>query len=184
MYPPRDEGWFADDLDHFPEAPRHTELIDGVLVFALFPRQIRHTMIVDELRGVLGREAPEGINALREIAVKLDGRNRVEADVLLTTGPGNSTFLTPDQVLLVIEVISPESAYHDRMVKLRKYAESGIAHCWLVEEEDGTPVVHTYGFDGPGRSYVPTGIHRHELRSRMPFPIELNLDSLPSGLHS
>ncbi|MEU4618863.1 hypothetical protein AB0G04_02630 [Actinoplanes sp. NPDC023801] len=29
MRPPREEGWFAEDLDHLPEAPRHTELIDG-----------------------------------------------------------------------------------------------------------------------------------------------------------
>ncbi|MFK0122190.1 HEAT repeat domain-containing protein [Streptomyces nigra] len=29
MRPPREEGWSADDLDHLPEAPRHTELIAG-----------------------------------------------------------------------------------------------------------------------------------------------------------
>lgn len=29
MRPPRAEGWFAEDLDRLPEAPRHTELIDG-----------------------------------------------------------------------------------------------------------------------------------------------------------
>ncbi|WP_258873143.1 DUF6000 family protein [Streptomyces sp. M7] len=29
MRPPREEGWSADDLDHLPEAPRRTELIDG-----------------------------------------------------------------------------------------------------------------------------------------------------------
>jgi hypothetical protein len=33
MRPPRAEGWFAEDLDRLPEAPRHTELIDGALVF-------------------------------------------------------------------------------------------------------------------------------------------------------
>jgi hypothetical protein len=29
MRPPRAEGWFAEDLDRLPEAPRHPELIDG-----------------------------------------------------------------------------------------------------------------------------------------------------------
>jgi hypothetical protein len=28
MRPPRAEGWFAEDLDRLPEAPRRTELID------------------------------------------------------------------------------------------------------------------------------------------------------------
>jgi hypothetical protein len=38
MHPPREEGWFAEDLDHLPEAPRHTELIDGALVFMMPPQ--------------------------------------------------------------------------------------------------------------------------------------------------
>lgn len=37
MRPPREEGWFADDLDPLPEAPAHTELIDGMLVFRARP---------------------------------------------------------------------------------------------------------------------------------------------------
>ncbi|MEU9004907.1 Uma2 family endonuclease [Streptomyces sp. NPDC048551] len=39
MRPPRAEGWFAEDLDHLPEAPRHTELIDGALVFTASPQR-------------------------------------------------------------------------------------------------------------------------------------------------
>ncbi len=39
MRPPRPEGWFAEDLDHLPEAPRHTELIDGALVSMLPPQR-------------------------------------------------------------------------------------------------------------------------------------------------
>jgi len=35
MRPPRPEGWYADDLDELTEAPRHTELIDGALVFMM-----------------------------------------------------------------------------------------------------------------------------------------------------
>ena len=42
MRPPRAEGWFAEDLDRLPEAPRHTELIDGALVFVLSPQRAWH----------------------------------------------------------------------------------------------------------------------------------------------
>jgi hypothetical protein len=35
MHPPRPEGWLAEDLDRLPEAPRHTELIDGALAFMM-----------------------------------------------------------------------------------------------------------------------------------------------------
>ncbi|MFC3991861.1 Uma2 family endonuclease [Actinoplanes siamensis] len=184
MRPPRPEGWFADDLDHLPEAPRHTELIDGALVFMMSPRRIWHAILIDELRGALRAQAPAGIEVVREITIRLDDKNRPEPDVLVTEQPRDlrRTFFTPDQVLLVIEVVSPESAHRDRTVKLRKYAESGIANYWIVEEEDdGAPVVHTYELDGPTRSYVPTGIHRGKLRIPVPFAIELDLDGLLPG---
>ncbi|WP_305785074.1 Uma2 family endonuclease [Symbioplanes lichenis] len=103
---------------------------------------------------------------------------------MTTISDPDLTFLTPDQVLLVGEVVSPESAHRDRTVKLRKYAEAGIANFWRVEEESGLPVVHVYELDEPTQSYVATAIHRHELRTTRPFPIELDLDSLVPGRRS
>lgn len=180
MRPPRLEGWYADDLDHLPEAPRHTELIDGALVFMMSPQRIWHARLVHALVNSLRDEAPPGIEVEREITIRLDDRNRPEPDFLVTTAPytPDLTFFTPDQVLLVGEVVSPESAHRDRTVKLRKYAEAGIANYWRVEDEEGSPVVHTYELDGPTRSYAPTGIHRHELRSSTPYRIKLDLDNL------
>ncbi len=186
MRPPRPEGWFADDLDHLPEAPRHTELIDGALVFMMSPQRIWHARVIDALVSSLRRAAPPGIGVEREITIRLDDRNRPEPDFLVTTGDYalDLTFLTPDQVLLVGEVVSPESAHRDRTVKLRKYAEAGISHYWRVEDEDGSHVVHAYEIDGPVRSYVPTGIHRHQMRTSKPFEITLDLDALLPGRES
>jgi Uma2 family endonuclease len=117
------------------------------------------------------------------MTIRLDERNRPEPDLLATTAlyEPNRTFFAPDEVLLVIEVVSPESAHRVRTVKLRKYAEAGITHYWRVEEEDESPVVHAYELDGPTRSYAPIGIHRHELRSSTPFTIKLELDKLVPG---
>ncbi|AEV88565.1 hypothetical protein ACWT_7555 [Actinoplanes sp. SE50] len=186
MRPPRPEGWLADDLDHLPEVPRHTELIDGALVFMMSPQRIWHARLITALVNVLSDQTPAGIGAEREITIRLDELNRPEPDILITTGPydWNSTFLTPDQVLLVGEVVSPESAYRDRTVKLRKYAEAGIAHYWLVEEEDGSPVVYAYDRDNATGLYALTEVHRHKLHTMAPFPITLDLDRLVAGRSS
>jgi Uma2 family endonuclease len=180
MRPPRPEGWYADDLDRLPEAPRHTELIDGALVFMRSPQRSWHARIVTALVLSLAEQAPADIEVEREMTIRLDRRNRPEPDALVTTASyePNRTFYTPDQVLLVVEVVSPESAHRDRTVKLRKYAEAGITNYWRVEEEDAAPVVHAYELDGPTRSYAPTGLHRHELRTATPFAIFLDLDGL------
>jgi Uma2 family endonuclease len=186
MRPPRPEGWYADDLDHLPEAPRHTELIDGTLVFRMFPQRCWHARLVTALVRSLAEQAPAGIEVELEMTIRLDERNRPEPDLLVTTAPydPDCTFYTPDQVLLAVEVVSPESAHRDRNVKLRKYAEAGIANYWRVEDEDGSPVVHAYELDEPTRSYVPTGIHRHELRTTTPFAIKVDLDGLVPGRKS
>ncbi|MEU8236934.1 Uma2 family endonuclease [Actinoplanes missouriensis] len=184
MRPPRPEGWYADDLDHLPEAPRHTELIDGALVFMMSPQRAWHSRAVSALLITLLEQAPTGVEVEREMTIRLDDRNRPEPDLLATRAPfydPNRTYYTPDQVLLVVEVVSPESAHRDRTVKLRKYAEAGIPHYWRVEDEDTSPVVHTYELDGPTRAYAPTGIHRHELRTSTPFAIEIDLDGLVPG---
>ncbi|WIM95881.1 Uma2 family endonuclease [Actinoplanes oblitus] len=186
MRPPRAEGWFADDLDHLPEAPSHTELIDGALVFMMSPQRAWHGRILTALVNALTEQAPAGVEIEREMTIRLDERNRPEPDLLATTAPfqPDRTLYTPDQVLLVAEVVSPESAERDRTVKLRKYAEAGIAHYWIVEEEDGEPVVHAYELDRPTRAYVATGIHRRELRSPVPFPVRIDLTALVPGRRS
>jgi Uma2 family endonuclease len=180
MRPPRIEGWYADDLDHLPEAPRHTELIDGALVFMMSPQRVWHARLLTALELALEDQAPPGVEVEREITIRLDKRNRPEPDLLVTIAPHDldRTFFTPDQVVLVVEVVSPESAHRDRTVKLRKYAEAGIPTYWRIEDEDKAPVVHTYELDEPTRSYAPTGIHRHDLRTTVPFAITLDLDAL------
>lgn len=83
-------------------------------------------------------------------------------------------------VLLVVEVVSPESAHRDRTVKLRRYAEAGIPHYWCIEDEGEAPVVHVYELEGPTRSHAPAGIFRGSLRVSVPFEITLDLDQLAS----
>ncbi|MFE6285663.1 Uma2 family endonuclease [Streptomyces sp. NPDC057877] len=180
MRPPREEGWVAEDLDRLPEAPRHTELIDGALVFMMSPQRWWHGHLVTMLAVALMEQAPSDVRVGREMTIRLDERNRPEPDLLLTTAAyaKDRTWFTPDEVQLAIEVVSPESAHRDRTVKLRKYAEAGIPHYWCVEEEHGAPVVHVYELDGPTGVYAPAGIFRGTLKRPVPFEISLDLDKL------
>ncbi|MEV6671426.1 Uma2 family endonuclease [Streptomyces sp. NPDC051162] len=183
MRPPRPEGWFAEDLDHLPDAPRHTELIDGTLVFRLTPQRWWHSHLVTTLTTALEARAPYGFEVALEMTIRLDERNRPEPDILVTTTPyaPDRTCFTPDEVQLVVEAVSPESAHRDHTVKLRKYAEAGIPHYWCVEDEAGAPVVHAYELDGPTGAYAPAGIFRGTLKRPVPFDIELDLDALVPG---
>lgn len=180
MRPPRAEGWFAEDLDHLPEAPRHTELIDGALVFMMSPQRLWHSRVITNLTTTLADQAPQELTVEREMTIRLDARNRPEPDILVTSAPydPDRTWYTPADVLLVVEVVSPESAHRDRTVKLRKYAEAGIPHYWCVEEAETQPVVHTYELDTPAGAYAPAGIFRQTLQRAVPFPITVDVPTL------
>ncbi|MGW0927914.1 Uma2 family endonuclease [Streptomyces sp. NPDC002644] len=180
MVPPRPSGWEADDLDHLPQAPRHTELIDGALIFTLAPQRSWHARLVENMTFTLRREAPAGFEAEREMTVRLDRKSRPEPDILVSTAAydPDRTWYGPDEVTLVVEVVSEESADRDRSLKPFKYAQAGIAHFWRVEDEAGAPTVHTYELDMMTRTYVPTGIHRGRLKVSVPFPLDIDLDDL------
>ncbi|MFJ9829364.1 Uma2 family endonuclease [Streptomyces sp. NPDC101160] len=180
MFPPRPSGWEADDLDHLAEAPRHTELIDGALIFMMSPRRSWHSRVVENLTFALRHAAPEGFEVEREMSVRLDKRSRPEPDILAVTAAydPDRTWYAPDDVALVVEVVSEESADRDRGIKPFKYAQAGIRHFWRVEDENGSPVVHTYELDALTRSYVATGIHRDRLGVPVPFPSDIDLTTL------
>ncbi|MFG1680187.1 Uma2 family endonuclease [Nonomuraea sp. NPDC049269] len=87
------------------------------------------------------------------------------------------TSFKPEDVHLVIEVVSDESRERDRTTKSLKYSEAGIKHFWRVEqEEDGKHVVYTFELVPVVRAYVPTGIHRGRLKADIGFPVDLDLD--------
>ncbi|MFE3659542.1 Uma2 family endonuclease [Streptomyces sp. NPDC059165] len=174
-------GWTADDLDRLPDLPPHTELIDGSLVL-VSPQTRFHSRVIHFLVRALTRQAPEHLEAIGEMTVRLDDRNRPEPDVLVVpvdadTGP-RQTWFRPEDVVLVVEVVSDDSVERDREVKPRKYARAGVVHYWRVEEDDGLPVVYVYELDPATASYGLTGIHHKQLTLDLPFPLDIDLTAL------
>jgi Uma2 family endonuclease len=81
-------------------------------------------------------------------------------------------------VVLAVEVVSPESQSRDRETKPLTYARAGIPHFWLVERacSDQYPVVHAYELDAVTRTYGLTGIHHDRLKITVPFDIAIDID--------
>ncbi|MFC4111303.1 Uma2 family endonuclease [Nonomuraea zeae] len=130
LFPPP-SGRVAEDLDHIADLPAHTELIDGSLVF-VGPRRDFHTSVLFLLEAGLRTAAPKGRRVRREMSVKLGPRQRPEPD-LIVLGDGaavrrDATYYEAKDVILVVEVVSPESVVRDRERKPQLYARAGIPH--------------------------------------------------------
>ncbi|WP_438486387.1 Uma2 family endonuclease [Streptomyces sp. S186] len=181
-YPvPPPGGWTADDLDRLPDLPPHTELIDGSLVF-VSPQTNFHSRAMRLFEITLLSQAPDELDVIREMAIKLNKRNRPEPDVLVfraeaDAGPRQTCYQAED-VILAVEVVSEDSEDRDREVKPRKYAAAGIQHYWRVEEDEGLPVVYVYELDPATNSYAPTGIFHSRIKVSVPFPIDIDLTAI------
>ncbi|MBP2326686.1 Uma2 family endonuclease [Kibdelosporangium banguiense] len=174
-------GFTADDLDRLPDLPPHTELIDGSLVF-VSPQPAFHALTVDLLNNGLHRCAPDSMRVRREMTVTLDNRQRPEPDVLVidaaAAGDIDGTTYRADDVILAVEVVSPDSERRDRERKPQLYAQAGIRHFWRVEKVDKRPAVYVYELDPATHAYALTGIHHDRLVLTLPFDIDIDLTEL------
>lgn len=165
-------------MDHLlalPNLPPHTQLIDGSLV-CVSPQRRFHGTMIDLLVCGLRTTLPPAFKASRQMTVVLDRHNGHEPDVSVVrasavTGPDQMSYRAED-VVLVVEVVTPESAARDHGTKPRKYAAAGIENFWRVEESgtSGRPVVHVYELDPVTKSYVHAGMHRDRVKLDRPYP--------------
>ncbi|CAL9512567.1 hypothetical protein SUDANB70_03680 [Streptomyces sp. enrichment culture] len=180
--PPVD-GYTVDDLFTLPDLPPHTELIDGSLVF-VSPQRDFHSIVIDLLVNGLRQTVPPGLRIRREMTIVLDRRNGPEPDVSVVhtdaiTGSGQTRYAAKD-VLLAVEVVSPDSESRDRTTKPQKYAAAGIPSFWRVEENgtSGRPVIHVYELDPLTRAYVHMGMHRDRIKVDKPYSIDIDLTAV------
>lgn len=102
--------------------------------------------------------------------------NPVHGNADADTGLEQTRFEAEDLVLAV-EVVSPDSEARDHGVMPLKYAAAGIPHFWLVEMAEGNqhPVVRTYELDPVTKAYTPTGIHHDKLDLSEPFAVDIDI---------
>lgn len=177
MPPP--EGFVAEDLDRISELPRHTELIDGSLVFSS-PQAKFHALTMDTIVYGMRQTVPSNLRVRREMTVTLGPRQRPEPDVMVVRAQGDAggagqTTYQPADVVLVVEVVSPDSLERDRERKPQLYAKAGIPHFWRVENTKGRPTVYVYELDPATNAYALTGIHHDLLKLTVPFDIDIDL---------
>ena len=174
-------GWTADDLDRLPpEAPR-CEVLDGAL-YVMSPHTYFHSGAIWRLAAAFDNAVPPQWQVAIEVTIQLGKGDCPEPDVLVGYPEAalypERTWYRPEEVALVVEVVSPESVHRDRVVKPQKYAEAHIPHFWRVEHHKGVPVVHVFSLDKSGRRYTEVAVERRKLEVEQPFPFSLDVNRL------
>jgi Uma2 family endonuclease len=178
---PPEGGYTVDDLYRLASLPSHTELIDGSLVFRS-PQTIFHRRTVSLLERRLDDLAPSEFWVEREMTTVLNQQNAPEPDVMVVRAEAvtglDQTRFEPEDVVLAIEVVSPDSRSRDRETKPMKYAKAGIPHLWRVEKNEDQAVAYVFELEPATGTYTPTGIFHDRLKVSVPFPIDIDLGEI------
>ncbi|HEV2087994.1 MAG TPA: Uma2 family endonuclease [Cryptosporangiaceae bacterium] len=178
LHPPTD-GWTVDDLETLPDDGYRRELIDGVLHMSPSPTR-DHQHVASRLWTALDATCPDDYDVTQGVEVRINRHNSLIPDVLVTTAEAaarNPSYYRPDEVLLVVEVVSPGSKVTDRATKPAMYAEAGIPAYWRVET-DPALVVHTYRLDAPRGGYEAPASHGEVVAVTDPWPIALSISAI------
>ncbi|MDL5156804.1 Uma2 family endonuclease [Actinomycetospora termitidis] len=169
----RTEPWTEQEWLELPEKSP-VELVDGALVMS--PRgSNQHQRLAYRSFAVLDAAATSSWSVVGEPTVRV-GRNRLlMPDVAVIRGDLDPGTVINDavDVALVVEVVSPGNAAHDRILKPHLYAEAGVR--WYLRVEQEGPVGHLHELvDGAYRE-IATG---PVVELTEPFPVTLDLPHL------
>ncbi|MBE2999253.1 Uma2 family endonuclease [Nocardiopsis sp. HNM0947] len=175
-------GFTAEDLDRIPDLPPHTELIDGALV-PKSPQSVFHMLVLRRFEDEMDRQIPAGMLTCRSFSLVLGERQRPEPDMMLVGSEAftsmDDTWVAPEAVQLVVEVVSPDSKVRDHERKPQLYARAGIPHFWLAElEGTETLVVYTYELDPINGGYTMVGAYREHMKVEAPCALDIGLTQL------
>jgi Uma2 family endonuclease len=102
--------------------------------------------------------------------------DRVDPDLTIhdeAAMEGDDPAFDPEEVVAVIEVLTPDSGRHDQVTKRRLYGQAGIRHYWIVHPRQRTLTVlrhdGTAGYDEIATVKPGTPWHTDE-----PFPLALD----------
>ncbi len=156
------------------------EIVDGEIIVSPFPNDL-HQLIVRYLVRLLAVGAPDDWEIESAAGLILEpGRQEYRPDIYVapsTAWTGQRPGAEPDQVKLVVEVVSPGKSdrERDRETKFRVYASAGIPLYLLVDRYDGKGFTTLYS-NPSGNQYldghkVPFG---EELTLPEPFKVEID----------
>ncbi|WP_410655531.1 Uma2 family endonuclease [Amycolatopsis sp. lyj-112] len=166
-----------------------TELVEGRLVMSPSPKR-RHNKALYALARQLESQLPDHLEFVQDIDVDLGlvppgqpGFARRPDLIIARRQAGEridaeDTMYHADDVVVVVEIVSPGSKRTDYVTKHGEYADAGIPHYWIVDLSEPVSLVscHQAGELGYQDAPAATG----EFGAAEPFPVKLDLDRLLS----
>jgi Uma2 family endonuclease len=130
--------WDRAQVLALPDDGRRYELVDGELLVSPSPRRLHQRTVGAFYRllhaYVRAHDLGEAMFSPADLA--FDGRQLLQPDVFvapLVGGRRSNDWSDITVPLLIVEVLSPSTARHDRLVKRSFYQRRGVPEYWIVD---------------------------------------------------
>ncbi|OZF44640.1 Uma2 family endonuclease [Rhodococcus sp. 14-1411-2a] len=162
------EQWRALGEDDF-----HAEIQEGVLIASPRPSKA-HARILFRLCAQLDDQLQGGLEALPEVEVVVDSVTPATVRVpdVVVCALDSPEALHDEDVVLVVEAISPGSRGTDVVTKRSEYADARIPHYWIVDPDAATLTT----LDLSPHGYVEQ-VRRGRCVIESPVPLTIDLDA-------
>jgi Uma2 family endonuclease len=161
----------VEDLLALPSDAPRVELRDGVMIVVPSPT-LGHQNIQFLLQRWLYAHAPKDMRVAAAVGVIVGVTQTFEPDVLLLLAEASDAhhFFKPEQVVLVVEIVSAGTKKRDRIEKPADYAAAGIPFFWRIEQDP----VRVFAYElGLNHTYQLVTDSDTELVLERPFEIRL-----------
>ncbi len=173
--------WTEPDYLALPEDRRRIELLDGGLLVSPAAGG-RHQRLSPQLWHALGLAAPDWLEVLEAVNVRVAPGRILIPDLVVVTNPGLDLRLwDPTDVAMVVEIVSPGNTASDRAIKPQLYAAAGIEHYLRIEL--GKPAPRSVAYQSQRGHYVEvmSSSPGELMRLAEPFPVDLDLAELAAA---
>jgi Uma2 family endonuclease len=172
--------WTEEEFLALPD-DRRIELLDGGLLVSPGPGG-RHQRMSSQLWHALGRAAPDWLEVLKTINVRVGPDRILIPDLVVVTNPGlDLKVWDPADVAMIVEIVSPGSVAADRAIKPQLYATAGIEHYLRIELGRPGPSSVAYRCERGHYVEVASSAPGQLMRLTEPFPVEIDLAELAAA---
>ncbi|MDA2814301.1 Uma2 family endonuclease [Nocardiopsis sp. RSe5-2] len=171
---PPDRPLTVDDLRDMPDDGRRYELVDGRLDVSPAPIN-DHSIVEHRISWWLEAKAPKGMRVFGTVGINLYGdrsNHRIPDSAVVRSEDLERPYLTRPP-LLVVEVVSPESALRDFNTKRTQYARFGIPSYWVVSPVPEQPGIVEYRLAGEAYEEKAMVYGAGVFTTDAPFPVSL-----------
>jgi Uma2 family endonuclease len=168
-------NYTVEDALALPDDAPRVELRDGVIIVVPSP-SFGHQDIGNLLWAWFREHGPREYRPATAVGVVINQRNTLEPDVVLLRQPVEQQhhYFEPEQVVIVVEVVSPGTKRRDRLEKPADYAAAGIPHYWRIEQDP----VHVFAYELINGEYKLVGDTTDELVLERPFDLCLPISDI------